>query len=79
MAITYYVVLSFGRDEEATSCRWSLWRPSGDAARRRAQAVAGTHAGAVAISRTGASDSGEFSDAVILGTFGAIDRNMLGE
>ena len=78
-AITYYVVVPFGRDEEGNLVPLeAMEAPSRDAARRRAEAIAGTHAGAVAFSRTGDPDSGEFGDAVILRTFGEADKNMLG-
>ncbi len=39
----------------------------------------GKNAGAVAFSRTGDPNTGDFSDAVILATYGEVDRNMLGE
>ena len=80
MAITYYVVVPFGKDEEGNLVPLEpMEAPNGDAARRRAQAVAGTHAGAVAFSRTGDPDLGEFGDAVVLATFGEVEKNMLGD
>ncbi len=44
--------------------------PNGKSARRRAQAAAAKHSGAVAFSRTGDPNTGDFSDAVILATYG---------
>ena len=80
MAMTYYVVVPFGRSEEGDLVPLEpVEAPSGEAARRRASAVAATNAGAVAFSRTGDPDSGEFGDAVILATYGEVDKNMLGE
>jgi len=80
MAMTYYVVVPFGRSEEGDLVPLEpVEAPSGEAARRRALAVAATNAGAVAFSRTGDPDSGEFGDAVILATYGEVDKNMLGE
>ncbi len=51
--------------------------PNSEAARRRAQAAATKHAGAIAFSRTGDPNTGEFGDAEILATYGEVDRNML--
>ncbi len=45
----------------------------------RPHAIAETNAGAVAFSRTGDPNTGEFSDAVILASYGEVDHNMLGE
>ena len=42
--------------------------------------VAGhSHGGAIAFSRTGDPNTGEFSDAVVLATYGDVDRTMLGD
>ena len=53
--------------------------PNSDVAKRRAQAVAAKYVGAVAFSRTGDPNTGDFGDAVILGTYGEVDKGMLGE
>ncbi len=53
--------------------------PNGEGARRRAQAAAAKHGGAVAFSRTGDPNTGDFGDAVILATYGEVDHGMLGE
>ena len=65
--VTYYAVLPFVRDEdgnlcpdEAVECQSS----AGAAARARALSV--VKAGAVAFSRTGDPDVGEWADAVVL-------------
>ena len=80
MAMTYYVVVPFGRSDEGDLVPLEpVEAPSGEAARRRASGVAATNAGAVAFSRTGDPDSGEFGDAVILATYGEVEKNMLGE
>ena len=49
--------------------------PNGEAARRRAAAVATAegNAGAVAFSRTGDPDSGNFAEGIVLATFGDVD------
>ena len=79
MAMTYFVVMPFGRSEEGDLVPLEpVEAPSAEVARRRASAVAATNAGAVAFSRTGDPDSGEFEDAVILATYGEVDKNMLG-
>lgn len=80
MAITYYVVVPFGRTDDGDLVPLEPMEASnGESARRRAQVAAGKHAGAIAFSRTGDPDSGEFSDATILATFGEVDQGMLGE
>ncbi len=53
--------------------------PNGEAARRRAQAAATRHDGAVAFSRTGDPDTGDFGDAKIIATYGEVDKNMMRE
>ena len=52
------------------SCLWSpIEAQSGAAANRKASVAALKHGGAVAFSRTGNLDTGEFGDAVILATY----------
>ena len=53
--------------------------PNAESARRRAQAAAAKHGGAVAFSRSGDPNTGEFGDAVILAKVGEVDEGMLGE
>ena len=80
MPITYHVVVPFGRDADGNLVPLEpAEAPSAETAKRRAQRAAETNAGAVAFSRTGDPNTGEFSDAVILATYGEVDRNMLGE
>jgi hypothetical protein len=69
--ITYYVALPFVRaddgpltPEQAVECQ------SGEQSIRRARAVVGKFADAVAFRRTGDPNAGEFQDATILGRFG---------
>ena len=80
MAITYYVVVPFGRNEEGDLVPLEpIEAQSSEAAKRRAATAALKHAGAIAFSRTGDPDSGDFSDAVILATYGEVDHGMMGE
>ncbi len=80
MAITYYVVVPFGRTEDGDLVPLEpMEAPNGESARRRAQAAAAKHAGAVAFSRTGDPNTGEFGDAMIIATYGEVDRGTLGE
>lgn len=44
----------------------------------RPAAIASKNAGAVAFSRTGDPNTGDFGDAVILATYGEVDHSMLG-
>jgi hypothetical protein len=48
-------------------------------AERRARMLALEHRGALAFSRTGNPATGEFRDAMILGRFGEVDLDSLGE
>jgi len=72
-SITYYVSIAFERDEagelvamEAVEAR------TPNAAVSRARSLAATKAGAMAFSRTGDPDLGEFQDAVVLFSAGEI-------
>ncbi len=80
MSITYHVVVPFGRDNAGNVVALEVKEaPNSDAARSRARLAAASHAGAIAFSRTGDPDSGEFADAVILAAYGEVDQNMLME
>ncbi len=80
MAITYYVVVPFGRTEDGDLVPLEpMEAPNGESARGRAQAAATKHVGAIAFSRTGDPNTGEFRDATIIATYGEVDRVMLGE
>ena len=47
--------------------------PSMRSTRRRVEAMAAKHAGALAFSRTGDPDSGSFGDADVIAVYGAVD------
>jgi hypothetical protein len=70
-SITYYVALPFSRSDDGdiiagTACECSS--PSGAIRTAKSLAVDGT--GAIAFSRTGDPATGEFSDAIVLQSFG---------
>lgn len=72
-SVTYYAVLPFVRDEEGNLCpdeAVECQSPAGAAS--RARALAATKAGAIAFSRTGDPDIGDFSDAVIIAKVGDV-------
>jgi hypothetical protein len=76
---TYYVVVPFNRDDEGNLVPGEAKEaPSGDRARRLAQGMAEKNAGAIAFSRTGDPDHGEFGDAQTIAVFGAVDVSALG-
>ena len=79
MAITYYVVVPFGRNEEGDLVPLEPVEAQSSEAAKRLASAAAKHAGAIAFSRTGDPNSGEFSDATILATYGEVDKGMLGE
>lgn len=69
--ITYYVVLPFIWDAEGNLiAEEAAEAPSGSVAMRRAAALISTKAGAVAFSRTGDPQLGDFAAAIILGRYG---------
>lgn len=69
--VTYFVVLPIVRNEDGDLvAEDGQEAPTAFAAQRRAQAMVGRKAGAVAFSRTGDPAVGEFDDAVILGRYG---------
>lgn len=79
MSVTYHVVLPFDRNAEGDLVPGEAKEaPNGDIARRRAQALAISHAGVLAFSRTGNIDSGDFEDAVITAAFGEVDKGTMG-
>lgn len=76
---TYYVVVPFNRDDEGTLVPGEAAEaPNGDRARRLAQGMAEKNAGAIAFSRTGDPDNGEFGDAQVIAVFGTVDVSALG-
>jgi hypothetical protein len=70
----YYVALPFIRIESGLAPGQAVECPSGAAAIRRAEALSANqaNAGAVAFSRSGDPNLGEFDDAVILKSFGQV-------
>lgn len=78
MAITYYVVVPFGRNDEGDLVPLEpVEAQSGESVRRKASAAVAQHAGAVAFSRTGDPNTGDFGEAVVLATFGEVDHGMM--
>jgi hypothetical protein len=68
---TYHVALAIGRTEEGDLVvEDAVEAPTSAAAVARARVVASRKAGAVAFSRSGDPELGEYSDAVILARFG---------
>lgn len=74
----YYVALPFTAIEDGLAPGQAVECPSGAAAVRRAQAMScdKANAGAVAFSRSGDPNLGEFDDAVILKTFGQVPEDF---
>jgi hypothetical protein len=70
----YYVALPFTHIEDGLAPGDAVECPNGNAAIRRAQALASdkANAGAVAFSRSGDPNLGDFEDAVILKIFGQV-------
>jgi hypothetical protein len=80
MPITYHVVVAFGRDEEGNLVPMEpVEAPNAESARRRAQAAAAKHAGALAFSRTGDPNTGDFDEAKLTASYGDVDMGLLGE
>ena len=75
-AVTYFVALPILRSEEGD---WIAGEPveaqQAYAARTKAEALAKQHGGAVAFSRTGDPQSGEFADAVVIARFGVVPED----
>ena len=79
--MVYFVALPFTRvDEGGLAPGEAIECPSESAAVRRAEAMSSSdkHAGAVAFSRRGDPDVGEFDEAVILKTFGEVPDDFRG-
>lgn len=76
-SVTYYAVLPFVRDEDGNLCPDEAVECQSTAgAASRARALAITKAGAVAFSRTGDPDIGDFSDAVIIAKVGDVPPDL---
>jgi hypothetical protein len=79
MDVTYYVVVPFDRDAAGDlAAGEAAEAPSASAAARKARALALSHAGALAFSRTGDPAIGEFRDAEVLAEFGEVEPAALG-
>ena len=79
MSVTYYAVPPFVKDEDgnlgaadAVECQSSA------AALARARALSATSAGAVAFSRTGSPETGDWAGAVVLGRIGETPADLSG-
>lgn len=75
---TYYVVQPFEMTKGGRLVPASpMPVQSGEQARRSAERQAATKAGAIAFSRTGDPETGDFEDAVILGAFGQVPEDLI--
>lgn len=76
--VTYYVAMGFIRDEAGELVALDpVEAQSSSAAVARARSLASTKAGAVAFSRTGDPNIGEFSDAVVLFSAGEVPDDAM--
>lgn len=76
-SVTYYAVLPFVRNEDGELCPdEAIECHSPIAAATRARALAACRAGAVAFSRTGHPDVGDYADAVIFTTVGDVPTDL---
>ena len=77
-SVTYYVVLPFVRDSEGELiAEEAMEAPSSFAAQRRALGLIGAKVGAIAFSREGDPQLGDFEDAVILGSYGDVPADLM--
>jgi hypothetical protein len=78
MSVTYYVALPFIRTEDGVAAGQAQEMPSEHAAIRRAEAMSRepANAGALAFKRNGDPNMGNFSDAVIVKSFGTVPDNL---
>jgi hypothetical protein len=78
--VTYYVALPFGLDDDGLAPREAIECTSASMAIRSADALSRKpgYVGAVAFSRTGDPSMGEFSDAVLLKSFGEVPADLSG-
>ncbi len=77
--VTYYVALPFVRRENGSMAPGQAVEcPHSAAAIRRADAMSRSemNAGAVAFSRSGSTELGEFEDAVVLRSFGEVPEDF---
>jgi hypothetical protein len=73
---TYRLVVPFDRDEEGNLVPGEA-KEAPNAAKRRAQALAATHAGALAFKRTGDPDSGNFAEGEVIAANWAAETGAL--
>jgi hypothetical protein len=77
--ITYYVAMGFEQDETGDLVALDpVEAQSSTQAIARARVLAASKAGAIAFSRTGDPDVGEFEDAKVLWQAGAVPADALG-
>ncbi len=76
--VTYFVALPFVPSDDGVAPGEPVECASANAAVMRAEALSrkGGNAGAVAFSRSGDPDVGEFRDAVMIRTFGAVPSDL---
>lgn len=76
--MTYFVALPFVPSDDGVTPGEPVECASANAAVLRAEALSriSGHAGAVAFSRSGDPDVGEFRDAVMIRTFGAVPSDL---
>lgn len=78
-SVIYYVVLPVVRNEEGELCPGeAIERQGPHGAEARARAMAAAAGGAVAFSRTGDPNVGEFSDATIIAKIGDVPADLEG-
>lgn len=76
-SVTYFVVLPIvWNDEGNLVVEEGQEAPNAFAAQRRAEALVGKKAGAIAFSRSGDPALGEFEDAVVLGRYGEAPEDL---
>ncbi len=75
--VTYYVALAFAPGEDGTPApKEGVECPSARAAVARAKSISAVEGGAVAFSRSGDPEVGEFAPAEILGRFGEVPDDL---
>lgn len=78
MAVTYYVALPFVRTEDGVAAGQAEECPNEHAAIRKAETMSRNplNGGALAFKRSGDPNLGNFGEATILRTFGAVPDNL---
>ena len=78
MSVTYYVAVPFVPTEDGTAAGQAQECPSEFSAIRHAESMSRKppNVGALAFKRTGDPNVGNFADATILRTFGAVPENL---